>query len=473
MASFWYRFNTARRTFRAIMQGSYYPEGGREIDITSPPRQQELSRRNVGNSFQDYDSQVLAIYRRYNNLEPYGCTQTRSVIDWRATQIAGNGVNAKSKDKTTNDFIQDFLKRNQLSGRKFWEWARDAEMEGKALLTLIPKTKNGNFTIEAKNIPWVRWGYDIKTAANDVDEYIKAVYEKDRNGGKPVELSPDQFVYVKISGATADRNSYHVNKTPPRIANVLWHIDNIDVALSDLRCNNRLFNAPKLVAETQDELSANTLRNNLFGASSAGETKASLESDVGEFYIIAGRMYYAEPSGQAVTSLTTEVNTLAKIISGATGIPIHYLGFTDLMSNRATAEDLAELVNTTTSHERESWKPAIKELLSKACEMHSKKTGVIYDTDSIEVSIPVVMMQQINQIANVYLPLYDAKIITRETVQERVPGIDPEIEQKRMQVEEKKKQKESAEMTKLMMQQMQSESDNTEKGDDDESDSDM
>ncbi|MDP4879928.1 MAG: hypothetical protein NWR36_08580, partial [Opitutales bacterium] len=59
------------------------------------------------------------------------------------------------------------------------------------------------------------------------------------------------------------------------------------------------------------------------------------------------------------TSLTTEINTIAKIISGATGIPIHYLGFTDLMSNRATAEDLAELVNVTTSHEREAWKSGI------------------------------------------------------------------------------------------------------------------
>lgn len=447
------------------MFGSWsIPEGGRsEIDpLTTPRSQLQPNQNDMGNSLFTYESQVLGIYRRYNNLEKYGCTQTRSVIDWRATQIAGNGVNAtcECEDETlrynTQEFVEKFLEQNQLNGQRFWSWARDAEMEGKSLMILKPKMYDGEWCIDARNVPWIRWNYEIDTDPSDAEKYVKARWQGPNN--KPQEANADRFVYVKIAGATADKYAYHINQTPPKIANVLWHIDNIDRALNDLRCNNHLFAFPKLVATTGDEAAANTLRTLLFGPTSRGASTASIETDAGEFYVVNGDMKFVEPSGSAVNSLTTEINTIAKIISGATGIPIHYLGFTDMMSNRATAEDLAELVNTTTAHEREAWKSAIEELIKKAAYLYMEKTGIPLDPESVEVSLPVVMMSQINQIASVFLPLYEAGIISKQTVRERVPGIDPEVEKERAEEDESKRANEAAEMADLMTQRMMEQS---------------
>lgn len=443
------------------MFGSSWPEGGRsQTDPLTPPTiASQTTSQPQGNTFLSYDSQVTAIYRRYNNLEKWGCTQTRSVIDWRATQIAGNGVNAISGSEdaalreATNEFLEKFLDANKLNGQRFWSWARDAEMEGKSLIILKAVMYDGEWCIEARNVPWIRWSYEVATDPKDAEKYTSVTWQGPDD--KPQTTPSSKFVYVKIAGATADQKAYHINQTPPRIANVLWHIDNIDRALTDLRCNNHLFAFPKLVATSPDEASANTLRTMLFGQSSRGQTTASIETDAGEFYILNGDMKFAEPSGAAVNSLTTEINTIAKVISGATGIPIHYLGFTDMMSNRATAEDLAELVNTTTAHEREAWKDAITELIKKAMYMYMEKTGAVLDPESVEVSLPVVMMSQINQIASVYLPLYQEGIISRQTVRERVPGIDPEVERERAEMEEEGKQSEAVQMADLMTQRMQ------------------
>lgn len=449
------------RRVRQVMFGNYgMPEGSNTLidPLTPPVGQSRAGNSNHGNTFFSYDSQVLAIYRRYNNLERYGCTQTRAVIDWRATQIAGNGVNAQSaaddpeiRDRT-NEFIEKFLNANKLNGQRFWTWARDAEMEGKSLMILRPKMYDGEWCIEARNVPWIRWNYEIETDAKDVEIYKSATIQQ--GNSKPEKINADRFVYVKIAGATASKMEYHINQTPPRIANVLWHIDNIDRALSDLRCNNHLFAFPKLVGTTPDEASANMLRTMLFGQSQRGATTASIETDAGEFYILHGDMKFIEPSGVAVNSLTTEINTIAKIISGETGIPIHYLGFTDLMSNRATAEDLAELVNATTAHERESWKEAIEDLIKKAIYLYMDRTGEILDAECIEVSLPVVMMSQVNQIASVFMPLQESKIISKQTLRERIPGIDPEVEKERIEEEESSKQNEAAQLADIMTQNM-------------------
>jgi len=321
-------------------------------------------------------------------------------------------------------------------------------MEGKSLLILKAERADDEVFITAKNLPWIRWNYHIDTAKHDA-EMLESVTMTDSTS-KQTKIKKDKFVFIRIAGASASKTVYHTNQTPPKIAPVLWYIDNIDKAMADLRCNNHLFAFPKLVLEAKDQISANGLRALLFGKSTKGTTKASLETDRGEFYVVDGKMYYAEPSGAAVTSTTTEVNTIAKIISGATGMPVHHMGFVDLMSNRSTAEDLAEMVNASTMHEREAWKAGIRELLVKACNMHSDATGAVYDTDSIEVTLPVVMMSQVKQLADVYLPLEQAGIISKETVRERVPGIDPELEDERLEANEQSKQNEAIEMADLI-----------------------
>jgi hypothetical protein len=141
-----------------------------------------------------------------------------------------------------------------------------------------------------------------------------------------------------------------------------------------------------------------------------------------------------EPSGSGLESIIKEILMHFRLISNVTGIPVFFLA-PDLMSNRATASELMEMVNASTMIERENWKDTIEELCRKAMIIHTQKTGEILNYEDVEVSIPAVSLNQVQQLVDVYLPLQMAGIISKKTLREKVPNIDPEMEDERMTAE--------------------------------------
>lgn len=432
-------------------------EGASSIvyDPTIPPPIMRADSR--GNPYRSYLSVVTAINRKYNNLEQYGCSLVKQVIDWRATQIAGNGANVKSEDEQADKFLQEFSKYNKLDGYRFIEMVREGEMEGKCLLTLeIEQKDEDDVDLEfeqqvcVKHVSWVQKGYEVKTSDDDYEEII-GVKIPAKDGQGEINLDPSMAVYVKLGSSRTI-----INQCVPRIANVLYDIDNLDRALADMRANNHLFGVSTPTIETPDESIADKLRRFVYGA--GGKLKWVL----GTMFIGTGKLTFAEPSGKAIESLAKECETLAKIISAATGIPIHFLGYADLLSNRSTAEELMEMVNATTRIEREIWKSKLEELCIKAINLYNDTTGSSLSTAGISVEVPVVTMQMVDLLTSIYLPLQQAGVISMQTLRQRIPGIDPEKEEELIEEEKQESMQHAADMADLMMKSGKADSMNSE-----------
>jgi hypothetical protein len=148
--------------------------------------------------------------------------------------------------------------------------------------------------------------------------------------------------------------------------------------------------------------------------------------DIGKVLVTPGKFTLVETSGTGVQSAENEITTNAKMISGATGVPVHFLGLPDLMSNRAVSHDLMEFVNASTKKETEVWVGFYEELFYKALKMANKVFKKNFSEDGVNVSIVKFTEGQMREIAETWLPLYNARVITIRDLLSRIPDIDVE-----------------------------------------------
>lgn len=418
----------AFRAFRTPIQASHTEGVPSQLDPLVPPSL--FTEAGEGNPFTSYETVVQEIVKKYNNDSKFGCSIVKHVLDWRASVIAGNGLNVQADDEATQEWLQEFIEYNSLDSYGLFELVLEGETEGKALLHLIKEPDDEQICV--RHLAWLQHKYIVKTDDEDYEEITAIEFPN----GPVVTISGtelENYIYLKLGGSKR-----FINLTPPRIANVLYHIENLDKALADLRKNNHLFGAVTPFLELPTEAEAKVARTKLFGRAK------EFIWNIGKMLIMPGKLTFVEPSGNAVTVLTKEVETLAKIISASTGIPVHFLGYVDLMSNRATAQELMEMVNATTLHEREIWKGKMKQLCIRAVEMYNEMTGSALSIDGIDVSIPVVTMSQIDLVSNVYGNLYNLGAISMQTLRQMIPGINPEEEAELIAKEKAERAKEFA-----------------------------
>jgi hypothetical protein len=141
-----------------------------------------------------------------------------------------------------------------------------------------------------------------------------------------------------------------------------------------------------------------------------------------------------------------EIITLAKIISGTTGVPVHFLGLPDLLSNRATADNLMELVWASTVKERETWNSAYTEILKKAIDKWNanNKGPTKLRNDVLRIEIQEVSSEQWTHLEKVFIPLLLAGKVSLEYVLSQIPNLDMQEEldrQENMENEELEKTK--------------------------------
>jgi hypothetical protein len=119
--------------------------------------------------------------------------------------------------------------------------------------------------------------------------------------------------------------------------------------------------------------------------------------------------------------LEKEIITNAKMISGNVGIPIHFLGFPDLMSNRATSTDLFELIMASTAKERLVWAGFYEEMFDKALTKANKN----FTPGQVKAEILQVSDAKIQELASVWLPLYTGGVIDLDYMLSKIPDIEP------------------------------------------------
>lgn len=374
-----------------------------------------------GNAYQSYETQIAEIDKKYSGTAAWGVFQTGSIIDLRSVFTIAEGikiypvVKAEKAEKEL-EFARAFISHNNLDAEIAFEYTKEAEIEGKILLKLAWDEKAK--MVSSRYISWTALKYQIKAAAQDYLKYEQAIWRPE-GATKDETLNEQEFVYKKFGGRAYDPDS-----AAPRISRCLTQIDFLDQALRDYREINRIFAGPLLIFYFDDANSAKLAQDDLdqknLKIKKAISTSARLVD-------------YVQPDAAGLQALEREIITNAKFISGCTGVPVHYLGLPDLLSNRATAENLSDLVYATTLRERTTWRGAYEELLSKAIGLYNQKMGLDQkstklDAAKLDVEIPYISSTTWAQLEKIFVPLSIAGKISDDLLLSKIPGVNVEEE---------------------------------------------
>jgi len=392
-------------------------------DILTAGAMDEETKRYRGNEYKSYEAAIAGIDSKYNGLADWGCIQVGNVVDIRAAFIIAEGIQViQTKDEEGDkelDFTKKFLAYNDLDEEMAQEYAKEAEIEGKILIKLDwePDAK----MVSARFVSWYAKRYTITTEPDDYSKYIKASWKE--KGGEDKTLEAKDFVYKKFGGRI-----YSPNSAAPKIQKCLTQIDNLDKALRDLREINRIFASPIPILKFDDPDVAKAAQADL----------DKINWKIKKIFSTTGEFQYGQPSMQGVDALLKEIEALAKMISGATGVPVHFLGFPDLLSNRATAENLMELIYSSTLKERTAWTGAYKELIAKAMAIFDAQEGGKLDPARINIEIPFVSEKNWSIVEKIFIPLALGGKISDELLLSRIPGVNIKEEMERKKAVEAK-----------------------------------
>jgi len=379
------------------------------------------------NSYKTYKATVQAIYDMYNNSKDYGGEFLRNVVRTRISFICGGGITVIAKKEKVAEAINNFLKANKLlEGSKLFENIKIGELEGKDLMVLKPDNKTE--TIQVRNFYCVSNPYNVEMKEND-NQVIKQVTYKSENEKKDQAIAAmKNLVYVKLGG-TPDK----INNTMPVIGNCLTDIENASRIKYDLRWNNHLWAKIMAWFKTATKAEASALNKLLVAAN----------WKIGTSYAGTADLSLIGPPTGASDQLKTELIIACRIISINTGIPVHWLAWPELLSNRATAENMAETINAATIQEREIWKEAFTELVLKAGRIGYKlgyenwKT-INLDNEEFEIRLPLISYAALKQLQETWIPLAEMNYISKDSVRNKVPGINPLFEKQLIEAEKQK-----------------------------------
>jgi len=428
-----HKFLNARRIKDKEIRLQALEEGAR--DILTPPTNVRGSSEVVNkNNYKTYAAQVNGAYGMYNCEVDYGVEITQGIVGFRTGVIAGEGLSINSKNKKKLEFAEKFLEYNKLHGSMLMDVVTTGELEGKNLLLLKagksridPKEK----AIKVSPFSWYINKYNVNMKPDDTDLIKNITYRQKKEASKEETITPDKAVYVRLGSS----QTYDVNKTPNRLHSVLTQIENTSRSAFDLRENAHLFGKTTPNWKTQTIQEAKAINNDIEATDWTPGTGFAGTAD----------MKYLEPTGSAGAILEKDMLTSSRFISLNMGIPIFFLSWPELMSNRATAEVLYEAIVISTKKDRLIWEEAFKELINKACVLAVDSNiadNAILKGD-IQVKLPIVSMALLKQLIEVWYPLLTDNIISEFTFRNMLPGINPTEELKLVEKEKEKRMERS------------------------------
>jgi hypothetical protein len=304
---------------------------------------------------------------------------------------------------------------------------RTGELEGKDLVVMFPTKKKIQTDeieyIRCQNIQWWTNNYSITVDPKDTSRITKIAYKPKNEDSMEKVIPIEKSVYIKIGG-TDDR----INETANKIHRILTDIENFSRAKYDLRKNHHLFAKIMPYWKTLTQKEANAINNDV----NSGEWQ------IGVGYAGTADFKLNDVPLGALEAITGEMLLSAKIISTNTGIPIHWLAWPELMSNRATAENLLEVVNSSTRRERLIWEEKLRELINKSMIM---AINAGFEDNNIlgeyHLELPLISLANLEDIQETWLPLQQLDVISMGTLRSKLPTINPSQEEKMVSKEKK------------------------------------
>lgn len=390
---------------------------------------ESVTQTASGNPYPGYEQAIVELGKKYDGVAQWGNFQARTIIDVRAAFTIGNGIVAKAVDPKTGkpagegqfqkelDFINAFIKYNNLDEEGAQDFAKEAEIEGRTLFRLVPDPEKQQVGI--RFISFTSKKYKVEADPDDYMHYTAVKYKVE--SGSEVVINEGDFIYKKFAGRV-DK----VNDVMPKTATILRQLEDLDKALKDLRAINNLFAAPTPHFNCEDAASATDLYNRL----------QKINWKIGKLLVTTKATFALVGADSAgAESLVKEITNIVKIISGVTGIPVHFLGLPDLMSNRSTSTDLFEMIIASTNRERKTWVGVYEELFKAAIKIANDQFGLGLNVDCISCDIPQITSEKLKELTEVWLPLYRDNVIDLDYFLSMIPNADPDRMKKAVELE--------------------------------------
>lgn len=329
--------------------------------------------------------------------------------------------------KSAKDFLNAFMTRNGLDTSVPKDLAKEGELEGQILVEYVWDSKAK--VPELKYYPYSSVGYVVKRTGahkyriNDPEKTMSVITGMDK-----IDLKNDQFSFIAFNDTLLGDDGY------PTCGPILREIEFISEDMWDWRKLNHLFAHPTPHFKCENVETANAVQDMIrkqgWRLGNALATNAT--------FTLVG------PTGQEAIMLMNSITTLAKLISGHTGIGIHFLGFANVMSNRATADSMGEPTEVVLHSEISSWRAFYFDMFKKAIRMRNKKLNNKMVEDAVVPVLVPLTDRQWRVVKDIYMPLAEKGLISRDTLWSRIPDVDPDQELEKVleqeaKAEEKKK----------------------------------
>jgi len=380
----------------------------------------------------EYKKLVDSIRKKYYSLDSKGSLLTRLIIDYRASVIAGGEFSISGDEKTVlelNNWIEKFGIQ-----KKLLEYTQLVEREGRLALVLYKIDDD----VGIRSLPWHQYKYQLI-----YDEYDRIKAIKYDSGAGEVLIEKPYLCYMQYSGQEEYSNE---TIAPPKVAYCLEDIEAIDDELSRWSKINHYFADPTPHFDTEEENFFDALKKLLKSKKAEGSYEGSSlnldeeESSTRRWKIGEGivtyrtKLQYVQSEMRGIESLDRVIQVRCQRISALTGFPL-YLLYPELMSNRATSHDISIESNSALVSEKRKIEELWTDVFRSYCAVSNKLFGTALNPTGIYTVIPQSNNNYVKSVVDLYLPLLQNKVISKRTLQELIPGIDPDIEQARVKEE--------------------------------------
>ena len=373
--------------------------------------QLEAYQTDSNNKYVTREMQVSETLRKYRGQAAKGNILLRNILETRSAFTAGRGLSTTWEGEAEQAFIQQFFQVNKIKLGYIRQLSRERGFEGQVLLVLQP---HADLIPRVRFLSWFDSRYEVVASANDYTQI-----ERVEVMGTRQEIEPERIAFMRFN---TRMNSM---EGTPLFAGILDKIEDMDDGLILLKTANKASANPTPYFQFDLEDDAKEFQTRLtelnwkMGSPLAGSGAASmLQMGYGSY-----------------TSLTEQVLTLAKIISGHTSVPPHYFGFAEMVSNRATADDMGQAFVQIAETETEEWQSGMTDLIGRAMALHNEWSGASLDTTAGEALIEVISEEEFRRIAAIWLPLWLGGAITTQTFLGKIPTINENIEAQAVEAE--------------------------------------
>lgn len=396
----------------------------KELQITSAnylKRLQEGAESDV-NEYDSHSLQTNAIIDKYQGKAVYGSTLIKRLVNVAAALQVPNGIELDGDSNTPEyEYLKSFLDINQLNEGVAIQLAKQAQFEGQVLVELLWDGADDVNMVKLNLIPWSTGEYTVRPIGlNNLTGPYEAKWSVD---GEVVRtLIGKQLAFIAFN---VTRESDYIEGWPT-LGGLLMRIDAVSRDLRDWRLSNKLYAHPTPVFTCDTQAEVDSLTNKI---TSSGWQVGTAIAFKGKFLLTVAANYHQ--------TISNAIETNMKLISGGSGVAISWLGFADVMSNRATAESLGEPLEIVSAADIATWRSFYEEMFDNVIEIRNESLNSQQKLKKgkIKPRLKPMSDRQWKRITDLFMPAAEKGLLTKESFLEQIPNFDVKLELERLEKE--------------------------------------